>query len=56
MKGEKAMYYEIYDMNGRWIVWEFSGNGFGCERVKSFKTKKGAEHWAKKQLTRITWK
>jgi len=47
-------YYEIYNWNGNWEIWEWNNNG--CKRFKVFKTKKGAENWAKKQWYRVIWR
>lgn len=47
-------YYEIYNWNGVWEIWEW--NGYGGKRFKVFKTKKGAENWAKKQWYRVIWR
>lgn len=51
------MYYEICFKNDLWVVWKWTNNGVSvdCERIKSFKTKKGAENWARKQWERIVW-
>lgn len=52
------IYYEIYNFNGVWEIWKWKNNGYtcGCERFKVFKTKKGAENWAKKQWYPVTWR
>lgn len=50
------MYFEIYNWDGLWVVWKWTGNGAHGERFKSFKTKKGAENWAKKQWYKVTWR
>jgi hypothetical protein len=49
-------YYEIYNWNGLWVIWKWTGNGAHAERFKSFKTEKGAENWAKKQWDRVIWR
>lgn len=49
-------YYEICYMTGAYVVWEVTDNGCTYSRIKSFKTKKGAENWAKKQWLRVIWR
>lgn len=51
-------YYEIYNINSKWEIWKWTNNGIkcGCELFKVFKTKKGAENWARKQWDRVIWK
>lgn len=49
-------YYEIYNHNGTYEVWKWTGNGANCERFKVFKTKTGAESWAKKQWCKVIWR
>ena len=48
-------YYEIYNWDGIWVIWEWDYYGNG-RRFKSFKTKKGAENWAAKQCYRVIWR
>jgi len=50
-------YYEISFHNGRYQIWKWANNGYTCKcsLFKTFKTKKGAENWAKKQWARVTW-
>lgn len=50
------IYYEIYNWNGAYEIWKWTVNGQHGERFKVFKTKKGAENWAKKQWYRVTWR
>jgi hypothetical protein len=50
------MYYEIYEMRGGFEIWKWTGAGQQGERVKFFKTRKGAENWAKKQWCRVIWR
>ena len=51
------MYYEIYNQSGLWVIWQVSNGGqYYHERVKSFKTKKGAENWAAKQWNKVIWR
>ena len=47
-------WYEIYLWDGIYEIWEWTGNG--GRRFKTFKTKKGAENWAKKQWYRVIWR
>lgn len=49
-------YYEIYNWNGNWEIWEFAAGGVSCKKFKVFKTRKGAESWAKKQWYRVIWR
>ena len=49
-------YYEIYNWNGTWEIWEFAAGGVSCKKFKVFKTRKGAENWAKKQWYRVIWR
>jgi hypothetical protein len=50
-------YYEIYNIRGRWEIWKCTNNGISCtgELFKIYKTKTGAENWAKKIWDRVTW-
>lgn len=47
-------WYEIYDWNGKWEIWEWDNNG--GRRFKVYKTRKGAENWAKKSWYRVIWR
>lgn len=47
-------WYEIYSHNGQYEIYEWDYNG--CRYFKVFKTKKGAENWAKKQWYRVIWR
>ena len=49
-------YYEIYNMNGTYEIWKWTGGGAHCERIKTFKTRKGAENWAAKQWHEVIWR
>lgn len=56
-KGEKKMtYYEIYNINGLWEIWKWTNDGQCGERFKAFKTRKGAENWARKQWAEVIWR
>lgn len=48
-------YYEISKVGDLWVVWKVSGDYY-FERVKSFKTEKGARNWAAKQWLRVIWR
>lgn len=48
-------YYEIYCIGGTYEIWKWTNNGTHGERFKAFKTRKGAENWARKQWCRVTW-
>lgn len=48
-------YYEICLMRDLWVVWKVTSD-VHYERVKSFKTRKGAENWAAKQWARVIWR
>lgn len=48
-------YYEIYNRDGMYEVWKWTSD-IRCERFKVFKTRKGAESWAKKQWNRVIWR
>lgn len=50
-------YYEIWQNNdGFWLIYEVTEFG-NCYRLfKTFKTKKGAEGWARKQWARVIWR
>ena len=50
------MYYEVFNQDGLWIIWRWINHGQHGERFKSFKTKKGAENWAKKQWHEVIWR
>ena len=47
-------WYEIHSYNGQYEIYEWDYTG--CRRFKVFKTKKGAENWAKKQWYRVIWR
>lgn len=51
-------YYEIYNWNGGYEIWKWTNNGIHVhgERFKFFKTRKGAENWARKQWDRVVWR
>ena len=51
-------YYEIYHQGEQWVIWKWTNNGYSatCTRFKSFKTRKGAENWARKQWDRVVWR
>lgn len=49
------MYYEICKIGDHWTIWKWCGD-FCYERVKSFKTEKGARTWAEKQQGRVIWR
>lgn len=48
-------YYEICNQRGLWVVWKWDFH-YHAERVKSFKTKAGAENWAAKQWVTVIWR
>lgn len=50
------IYYEVYNWDGKWEVWKWTGGGAHGERFKVFKTKKGVENWAAKQWARVIWR
>lgn len=50
------MYYEIYALPEGFEIWKWTNGGQHGERVKLFKTRKGAENWAKKQWHRVIWR
>ena len=50
-------YYEIWQgSNGDWRVYEVTNYGQHFVCIKSFKTKKGAENWAKKSWYKVIWR
>ena len=51
-------YYEIYFFKGRYEIWKCFNNGVhhGMTLFKVFKTRKGAENWAKKCWDQVTWR
>ena len=49
-------YYEIYFLYGNYEVWKWTNNGQHGERFKGFKTRKGAENWARKQWAKVIWR
>lgn len=49
-------YYEIYNYNGTYEIWKWTNNGASGERFKMFKTRKGAENWAKHQWCKVIWR
>jgi len=57
-KGEATMYYEIIFHNNVWKIWKWTNNGItvNCELFKVFKTRKGAENWARKQWDEVIWR
>lgn len=52
------MYYEITFHNNVWKIWKWTNNGItvNCELFKVFKTRKGAENWARKQWGEVIWR
>ena len=47
-------YYEIWqNSNGAWLIFEVTDGAYRL--VKSYKTKKGAEGWAKRTWYRVMW-
>lgn len=50
--------YDIYFINNQYEIWKWENNGVTatCSRFKTFKTKKGAENWAKKQWACVNWR
>lgn len=50
------VYYEICFHNNVWQVWKWTRNGASCELFKVFKTRKGAENWAKKIWDDVRWR
>ena len=56
-KGEKKMmYYEVYEVNGLWEIWKVTNCGSCYTRFKAYKTRKGAENWARKQWYEVIWR
>lgn len=49
-------YYEIYFLDGAYEIWKFTNYDAHAERFKIFKTRKGAENWARKQWYRVIWR
>lgn len=50
-------HYEIaQDKNGIWMIYEVTEYGCRYQLIKTFKTKKGAEGWAKKTWYRVIWR
>ena len=49
------MWYVIYAGRDGWDVYKVTEGGQCYMMFKRFKTKKGAENWAKKQRYRVRW-
>ena len=50
-------YYEIWQGNsGAWLIYEVTNYGQHYVCIKSYKTKKGAESWAKKSWYKVIWR
>lgn len=50
-------YYEIWQgHDGIWQIYEVTEYGQCYQLIKTFKTKKGAEGWAKKTWYRVIWR
>jgi len=49
-------YYEISEIKGLWVIWQVTNNGCSYTRIKSYKTKAGAENWAAKQWLQVIWR
>lgn len=50
------MYYEICFRYGNYEIWQWTNDGQHGERYKCFKTRKGAENWARKQRCDVHWR
>lgn len=50
-------YYEVYqNRDSIWMIYEVTEYGQCYKLIKTFKTRKGAESWAKKQWYRVIWR
>ena len=51
-------HYEIYFFKGQYEIWKCHNNGihYHTIRLRVFKTKKGAENWARKQWNQVIWR
>jgi hypothetical protein len=50
-------YYEIWqNHDGAWLIYEVTECGQHYCLIKTFKTKKGAEGWAKKTWYTVNWR
>lgn len=49
-------YYECWENNGSWLMYEVTNYGQSWKLVKTFRTRKGAENWAKKNWYRVEWR
>ena len=51
-------HYEIWtNRDGNlWLIYEIEHLNYNHHLIKTFKTKKGAENWAKKQWYRVVWR
>ena len=51
-------HYEIYFLKGQYEIWKCTNTGFNYTMIRFnvFKTRKGAENWARKQWDRVIWK
>jgi len=50
--------YEIYYRDNVYQIWQWVNNGVNvtCTLFKTFKTRKGAENWARKQWDEVIWR
>lgn len=50
-------YYEIWQNNsGTWGVYQVTNDGQTYQLIKHYRTKKGAENWAKRQWYNVIWR
>ena len=51
------MWYEVYysDVRNMWDVYRVTGNGQHYLMIKTFKTKKGAENYTRRQGRPVKW-
>lgn len=49
------MWYEVYEGTSTWDIYKVTENGGHYTLFKRFKTRKGAENWAKKQWYLVHW-
>lgn len=50
-------YYEIWQgSSGQWLIYKVTNYGQHYECIKSYKTRKGAENWAKKCWYDVKWR
>ena len=46
-------YFEVWENNGKWLVYEVTNDGQHYVCIKSYKTRAAVDKWASKQWYRV---